>query len=346
MSPRPKKYFIQTFGCQANYADSEKIASLYLSQGFLPAETIDGADIVIVNTCSVRQSAENRTYGLINNLSKKLKRPQVVLAGCVLRYGVVDLQKKLPQVDRFLRREEFEKFTAKREIKKEAFVPVMEGCNNFCTYCVVPYARGREKSREFQEVLIEIQDLAERGYTEIVLLGQNVNSYGKDLKPEKKFSQLLKEIHKFSGVHKISFLTSNPWDFTNDLINSLKLPKVDQYLHLPLQSGDDEVLKRMNRKYTSEDYLRLITKIKQEFPGIKFGTDIIVGFPGETQDQFEKTVKVCREVGFVKAYVSRYSPRPGTVAAKFKDDVPVAEKKRRWKILDNLINQKHKKIEK
>ncbi len=333
------KYFIKTFGCQANKADSERIARLYKKKGYQPVGRIEEADLVIINTCSVRESAENRVYGLVRNLAKN-KKQKIVLAGCMLRYGVTSLKKKLPEVDELLRMEDYcFDLPPVRKEKTHAWVPIMEGCNNFCAYCVVPYARGREKSRPFSEVVCEIEKLAKQGFKEITLLGQNVNSYGKDLKPRKKFSQLLRKLHEIKGIKKISFITSNPWDLTEDIIQSIKLPKIDKYLHLPVQSGDDEVLKRMNRPYTAKEYFGLINQIRKEIPEIRIGTDIIVGFPGETKKAFENTVELCKKVGFAKAYIAKYSPRPGTAAYKFKDDVSPQEKKRRWRILEELINK-------
>jgi len=341
-----KKYYIKTFGCQANEADSERIARLYQEKGFKPAQSLDKADVVIINTCSVRESAENRAYGLINNLVKNFNhkplaiRPKLILAGCLLRYGVTTLKKKLPEVGEFLRMEDYRfNLPPVRKEKKPALVPIMEGCSHYCSYCVVPYARGREKSRPFEEIVCEIEKLAKQGYQEITLLGQNVNSYGKDLKPRKEFSQLLQRLHEIKGIKKISFLTSNPWDLTDDIIQSIKLPKIDKYLHLPVQSGDDDILKKMNRPYTAKQYLSLINRIRKEIPEIKMGTDIIVGFPGETKKAFENTVKLCQKIGFVKAYIAKYSPRPGTLAYKLKDDVLSKEKKRRWRILEELINK-------
>jgi len=338
-----KKYFIKTFGCQANEADSERIARMYQEKGFQPAKTIEEADVVIINTCSVRESAENRVFGLINNLIMRSalcpKRPKVVLAGCLLRHGVTTLRKKLPQVNEFLRMEDYRfNLPPVRKEEKTALVPIMEGCSHYCSYCVVPYARGREKSRPFKEIVCEVEKLTQQGYQEITLLGQNVNSYGKDLRLRREFNQLLQRLHEIKGIERISFLTSNPWDLTNDIIQSIKLPKIDKYLHLPVQSGDDEILKKMNRPYTALQYIKLIEKIRREAPEIKIGTDIIVGFPGETEKAFKNTVKLCQKIGFVKAYIAKYSPRPGTSAYKLKDDVPSKEKKRRWRILEGLIN--------
>jgi tRNA-2-methylthio-N6-dimethylallyladenosine synthase len=339
-----KKYFIKTYGCQANKADSERIARLYQEKGYQAAKNIGEADVVIINTCSVRESAENRVYGLIRNITMRYalcaKRPKVVLAGCMLRLGVTSLKKKLPQVDEFLRMEDYSfDLTPIRKEKIHAWVPIMEGCNHFCTYCVVPYARGREKSRAFEEIVCEVERLAKQGHQEITLLGQNVNSYGKDLEPKKKFSQLLHSLHEIKGLKKISFITSNPWDLTFDIIQSIKLPKIDKSLHLPVQSGDDKVLKKMNRPYTAKEYIALINQIRKEIPEIKISTDIIVGFPGATKEAFENTVKLCKKVGFDKAYIAKYSPRPGTVAFKLKDDVSPQEKKRRWRVLEELINE-------
>lgn len=374
MTRTSKTFYIKTFGCQANKADSERIADWYEQKRYRPAKNLSEADVMIINTCSVRQSAENRVFGLINNLTKRLKNPtslklrrarqKIVLAGCMLRYGVTTLKQKLPQVDEFLRMENIGfNPPALREDRIHAWVPIMEGCNQFCTYCVVPYARGREKSRSFEEIICEVEELAKRGYREITLIGQNVNSYGRDFTKEERnlfwvncsndiyhnsrssspFAILLRRLNEIEGLKKIKFLTSNPWDFTDDLIQSIKLSKIEKYLHLPVQSGDDEILKKMNRPYTALQYLSLINKIKKEIPKIKIGTDIIVGFPGETKEQFENTVKLCRQIGFSKAYIARYSPRPGTVAHKLPDDVSPTEKKRRWRILENLINYPKKR---
>lgn len=340
-----KKYFIKTFGCQANEADSERIARLYQEKGFKPAKKIEEADVIIINTCSVRESAENRVYGLIHNLishqSSIINHQKIILAGCLLRYGVTTLRKRLPQVDDFLRMEDYRfNLSPVRKEKKTVLVPIMEGCSHYCSYCVVPYARGREKSRPFKEIVCEVEKLTQQGNQEITLLGQNVNSYGKDLRPRREFNQLLQRLHEIKGIERISFLTSNPWDLTNDIIQSIKLPKIDKYLHLPVQSGDDEILKKMNRPYTALQYIKLIEKIRREIPEIGIGTDIIVGFPGETEKAFENTVKLCKKIGFVKAYIAKYSPRPGTLAYKLKDDVLSKEKKRRWRVLEELINQR------
>jgi tRNA-2-methylthio-N6-dimethylallyladenosine synthase len=370
MSIDRRKYFIKTFGCQANEADSEKIAGWLEKKSYQPARKISEADLIIINTCSVRESAENRVYGLINNLAKKINpRQKIILTGCLVgsakgerkRISFISLKKKLPHVYQFKTTQELIgkiSFSAKRSSRTRALIPIMEGCNHFCSYCVVPYSRGPEKSRPLEEIVCEAKKLAQEGYSEILLLGQNVNAYGKDFSFSNRhppamynklvyytqvgrLASLLRVLHQIPQIQKISFLTSNPWDLTDDIIEVMKLPKIDRYLHLPVQSGDNTILKKMNRGYTVKDYLSLVRKLKESIPEIKIGTDIIVGFPGETKTAFENTVSLCQKIGFVKAYVSRYSPRPGTAAFKLEDDVSFAEKKRRWKILDDLINKKN-----
>jgi len=330
-----------------NEADSERISAVLEKKGYLLASRIELANLVIINSCSVRESAENRVFGLVNNMSKLKKLPHIILTGCMVgsareerrRYSLRELKKKLPQVAEFkLIRELIDlKVFPKRKEKVSALIPIMKGCDNFCSYCVVPYGRGKEKSISSDEILCEIKRLVKDGCKEVVLLGQNVNSYGND-KTGKSFANLLRKVHGVKGIEKISFLTSNPWDLSNEIIKVMKLSKIDRYLHLPVQSGDDKILKKMNRPYKVKDYLNLVKKIGKKIPDIKIGTDIIVGFPGETKKQFENTVKLCKEVGFDRAFVNRYSPRKGTAAFKLKDDVSPSEKKRRWRVLDDLIN--------
>lgn len=361
-----KQYFLRVFGCQMNYADAEKIAGSYRDQGWETAKKIEEADEIIIVSCSVREAAENRVFGLINNLSKvkgqrsnvkgESQKLKIILTGCMLRYPLKWLKEKLPAVDEF---KKIDEYRARENVRKSgtiAYIPISNGCNNFCTYCVVPYARGREVSRPFEEIICEVEELSKRGYKEITLLGQNVNSYGKDLENSKfknqkskvqvknkkyrsEFANLLTSLNEITGVEKISFLTSNPWDLNEEIIEAMSLPKIDRYLHLPVQSGDNEILKKMNRHYSSEDYLLLIEKIRKKIPEIKIGTDIIVGFPGETEEQFQNTVNLCKKANFVKAYVSIYSPRKQTAAYKMKEEIPFKEKRRRWKILDDLINK-------
>ncbi len=409
------KYFIQTFGCQANKADSERVAGMLEARGMVPSASIDEADHIVINTCMIRESAENRVYGLVNNLSKrKLSEPnlKVVVTGCMIGMAARDktgrffkkIREAMPQVDEFLPIEEVGFDNAPiRTNRVHAWVPISNGCNNFCTFCVVPFTRGREISRPFHEIIAEIEHLASQGFTEVTLVGQNVNSYGADLVLGKDNIQVLrdinvgsyfraisdkrkairtkKEVIPFDGyglpngikvtpvyvkhlgrlriptlfpflldevcriqtIEKVDFISSNPWDFTDELIETIKKnTKIVRHLHFALQSGDNEVLKRMNRWYSREEYIELIKKIRQQIPEMTFSTDIIVGFCGETKEQFENTVDLVKQVGFSKAYVAMYSDRPMTAAHKaYKDSVPHAEKKRRWKILDEIINQKN-----
>src|SRR3989344_6620742 len=375
-------FYIKTFGCQQNLADSQRIASYYKSRGYKPSKTMKDASEVVINTCMIRQSAEDRVTGLVKNIAKSAKwrektKPKIVVSGCMVGMAVRDetgkylkaLQKRMPEVDEFLPLEEvgFD-YPALRQDVSHSWVPISNGCNNFCTFCVVPFTRGREISRPFKDVIEEIEELAKKGCYEVTLLGQNVNSYGADLVKNSKglpagrqgyklpngktvkpvmvkhlgkyriptlFPYLLDEVCKIKGIKTVKFISSNPWDFSDQLINVIaKNPKIDRNLHLAVQSGDDEVLKRMNRWYTQEEYINLIRKIKTKIPNVQISTDIIVGFPGETEEQFQSTVKLAKEVNFAYAYVSKYSDRPTTAAHKaFRDDISHAEKERRWIIL-------------
>ena len=412
------KYIIKTFGCQQNKADSERIACYFKSCGMMAAKNYQEADYIVINTCMIRESAENRVYGLINNL-KKLTLNQnkfgsglprtdrrrrsstgviIILTGCMVGMAFRDktgkylkkIEEKLPEVDEFMPIEEIGfDFVPLRTDKLSAWVPISNGCNNFCTYCVVPFTRGREISRPFDEIINECKILKKRGYRTVTLLGQTVNSYGSDLISEKAkipflrqspgaplgvwrskktvssfinnvkpvyvkhlgkyriptlFPHLLEEVSKM-GFEKVDFMSSNPWDFSNELIDVIARNKnITRTLHLPVQSGDDAVLKRMNRWYSAKEYLLLISKIKDQISKIKFTTDIIVGFCGETEKEFENTLKLCKKAGFSWAYVSVYSQRPMAASTKiYKDDVPHEIKDKRWKILDDLINKPHLK---
>ncbi len=377
-------YFIQTFGCQQNHADSERIAGILEALGMSESDRLHETDLCIVNTCSVRQTAEDRVYGLahkIEALKKKNSRAKVLITGCMVgsvtgdrqRYEKEDLARRIPWADAFLDQSEInilpealiswnmissrdarlpDEFEPKRKTTREAYVNISTGCDNFCTFCVVPFARGEEESRTEEEILKDVRSAVRKDYHEITLLGQNVNSWGLDREVKFKvragsednlpFADLLRKVHEVEGVGKIRFLSSNPFDFSVDLIDALRLPKIDRYLHMAVQSGDNEVLARMNRRHTIEEFYRLVEMIRDRVSGIKIGTDLIVGFPGETEAQFENTVKMCNEIGFYKAYISKYSPRPGTAAARaFPDNVPLDEKKRRFRILDDLINTDH-----
>lgn len=397
------KYFIKTFGCAANEADSERIAALYESRGYTRSKSMKQADDVVINTCMIRASAEHRVYGIVHNLAeekKKGRKVKIVVTGCMVGMAAREktgkmlsqLAKKMPAVDEFLPIEEvgFD-FAAIRTDPHHAWVPISNGCNNFCTFCVVPFTRGREISRPYNDVVAECRELAGRGIVHVTLVGQNVNSYGADLlvgenniqvmrdlpdktyfqtpgattsKPAKYilngkkvkptyvkhlgrlriptlFPQLLRDICAIDGIHVVDFISSNPWDFSDDLIAVMaENEKISRDIHLALQSGDNEMLRRMNRWYTREEFLALVGKIKRAMPTARISTDIIVGFCGETEEQFEQTVDLAKKVGFSKAYVAMYSDRPMTAAHKaFADDVPHEEKKRRWQILEELINK-------
>ncbi len=395
------RYHIVTFGCAANEADSERVASYYQARGYTPARTMREADDIVINTCMIRQSAEHRVYGLVHNLSeekRKGRRVKIVVTGCMVGMALREksgrmltlLKKRMPAVDEFLPIEEvgFD-FAPVRTKPHHAWVPITNGCNNFCTFCVVPFTRGREVSRPFEDILLECHQLVQQGYTHVTLVGQNVNSYGADVllgeknvhvlrdlddktyfsKPKREdgvtftyngktilptyvkhlgrlriptlFPYVLEEICKIDGLELVDFISSNPWDFSDELIDAIaNNSKISRHLHLPVQSGDNEVLRRMNRWYTREEYLALIGKIRARIPGITISTDIIVGFCGETDAQFRNTVDLAKHVGFTKAYIAMYSDRPMTAAHKvYTDDVPHAEKKRRWCFLENFINK-------
>jgi len=370
------RYFIITFGCAANEADSERIAGYYKNKAWVKARSAKTADEVIIVTCMVRQSAEDRITGVVRNIGNARKggKPKIIISGCMAGMAIRDtsgkllqaLQKRMPYVDQFVPIEEIgcDNFQVRTD-KHHALVSISNGCNNFCSYCVVPYGRGREVSRSFEEIIHECQKLAKRGYTSMTLLGQNVNSYGSDLIQSSSvsnqlsdknhityvkhlgkmriptlFPYLLTEICKIDGIKEIDFFSSNPWDFSDELIDVIAgNKKIKRQIHLPVQSGSDEILKKMNRWYTGRQYLELIRKIREKVPEVTFSTDIIVGFPGETEEQFQHTVELCKKVGFVKAYVAMYSDRPMTDAHKnFPNTLPYPEKKRRWGILENLIN--------
>jgi len=370
------KYYIKTFGCQQNVSDSQRIRSAFSAREMEETDDYRDADYVMINTCMVRQSAENRIAGLVNNLAKikalKRKKKQIlkiIVTGCMVGLAKRDtsgkyskiMHERLPEVDEFVPIEEFGyDLSPVRSDTKNAWLPISNGCNNFCSYCTVPYSRGEEISRPYEDIVKEALKLKREGYTHITLLGQNVNSYGSDLiqkgsypdiKPvfvkhlgKKRiptlFPFLLSEIAQM-GFESVNFMSSNPWDFSEALINVIARHKnITRVIHLPVQSGDSNVLKRMNRWYTDQEYLQLVSNIRREIPDAKFTTDIVVGFCGETDEEFNNTVRLCKKVKFQKAYISMYSPRYGTTAYKtIKDDIAYIVKKKRWCILENLINK-------
>lgn len=346
-------------------ADSEKIASNLKEKGFKEAAKLEEADWVVINSCAVRESAENRVYGAVNRLKEKNPQAKIILTGCLLYRGKPDLARKMPGVYLVAKKEwpefienNFGKLTGrpvknrkralvKREDGHYALFPIMEGCNHFCTYCVVPYARGRQTSRPFKEVVGEAEKIVSEGYQNILLLGQNVNSYRpsktggvKGSKFKTPFANLLFVLNEIKDLEKIAFLSSNPWDLNEEIIEAMALPKVSRYFHLPVQSGDEEILRQMNRGYTPLQYIKLVEKIRKRIPDIKISTDIIVGFPGEGKEAFNHTVELCQKVGFYKAYLAKYSPRLGTAAYQLEDNVLPFEKRRRWRVLEELVNGK------
>jgi len=331
-------YYIITFGCQMNKSDSERIASVLEKRGYRPACKENKADLIVINMCSVRQSAVNRAYAKVNKYFEKKK---IILTGCVLKE---DKKKLKDKVSEFWHPDYYFECLPIHQSKFQAFVPIMTGCNNFCAYCVVPYTRGREKSRPAKEIIREIKSLVKKGYKEVILLGQNVNSYLSEQKTGNRkqlinFPRILEMVNEIPGDFRFNFLTSHPKDMSDELIETMaECQKLIKEIHLPVQSGDNEILKKMNRHYTTAQYKNLIKKIREKIPGIKISTDIIVGFPGETKKQFQNTVKLCKEAKFDKAYIAKYSPRPGTTAAKLKDNFSPQEKKTRWQILEKLIN--------
>jgi len=343
-----------------NKADSERLAGDYHSRGYKKAKSINQADEIIINTCSVRQRAEDRVDGLILNLMSQLQarkpKPKIILTGCMIHHGQNTLLDMFPFVDEILPINEvgFNQEAIRRD-KHHAWIPISNGCNSFCSYCIVPFSRGREKSRPMKEILTEIKKLVDQGYSEITLVGQNVNSYGLeklDIGSRKKliftkgkppFVKLIEKTLEHPEIKKLRFLTSNPWDFPDALIDLIaKHKRIDRFVYLPVQSGSNKILKKMNRGYTHQQYLTLINKIKAKIPKVELGTDIIVGFPGETDKDFQATVDLAKQINFKVAFVAQYSPRPHTVAAKiYQDTVPPAVKKKRWQVLEKLINRKN-----
>ena len=367
-------YYLQTLGCQMNKNDSERISTVVESLGYASVLTQDEADLIIVNTCSIRQSAEDRVYGQANKWEDlKTKNPKLVVAvtGCMPgrdRDGA--MREKLPVVDLFFpikdlprfpkwlseinpelvnsgsEEEDYFKITPKYTDSRQAFVTIMSGCNNYCTFCVVPYARGFEKSKRVADVISEVRALADHGYIEVTLLGQNVNTYrpsdresfSKDNPFKDPFAALLWEINQIEGISRIHFTSPNPQDMTDEVIVALGLPNQLNILHLPVQAGSNRILKKMNRRYTRERYFEIIDKVRNVRPEIALATDIIVGFSSETEEDFMETVDLYKKVSFDISYTAMYSPRTGTVAAKaWEDDVPKEEKKRRWNYLQNLM---------
>ncbi len=403
------KYCIVTYGCQMNKNDSERIAAVLEKMGMKKAKDKNSADFIVINSCSVRQTAEDRVFGLVeatrrhNNPTKTLaSKPIIAVTGCLVgRDKDGKIRKKLFGADLFFRIDELPSLAQKLALWKieisnrkqkiensksqfplsifhnqfpiskqpiskicsagdylsilprsdfatSRYLTIQTGCNEFCSYCVVPYARGREYNRPLKEILREAKKLIREGAIEIILLGQIVNkwvapdpeNFSKKDPFKNHFAALLWELNQLEGLKRLHFTAPHPRYMNDETIKALALPKMVNYLHLPVQSGDDKILRTMNRKYAAKDYLKIIKKVRKAKPSIELGTDIIVGFPGETEKQFQNTIKLCKKVGFNIAYISMYSPRSRTFAYKnFPDDIPREVKKRRWRILNDLINR-------
>jgi tRNA-2-methylthio-N6-dimethylallyladenosine synthase len=351
------KYFLKTYGCQMNVHDSEKISGILSEAGYQPVDESKKADVVVLNTCNIRQKAAQKLYSDLGRLKIiKKQRPglRIAVAGCIAQQEGRSIFKRFPYVDYIFgpsnignlndwvlnnnirtALEDNPDYHTKvlplnRVGQVRAWVSIMYGCDNFCAYCVVPYTRGREKSRPVKDILTEVQGLAKDGYKEITLLGQNVNSYGKNLIEEMSFPDLLKALHEVEGIDRIRFVTSHPKDFSEDLVRTVKdLPKVCKHIHLPLQAGSDRVLSLMNRRYTYIEYKEKIDKLRLEIPKISVTTDIITGFPGETEDDFEDTLNALREIEYDGIFAFKYSKRPGTRALELPGHLDEEVKSRR-----------------
>ena len=359
-------YYIKTFCCQDNVRDEETMRGMLEKIGYLPTENVENADVIIINTCAVRENAEDKVYGEIGNLKylrKKNKNLILSVCGCMVEepeilahvmetYKEVNLffgTHEIPELYNLIYQclttgqrivaveskpgEVVEELPVRRNNEYKAFVNIIYGCDKFCTYCIVPYTRGKERSRKFDEVLKECQSIVDQGYQEITLLGQNVNAYGKDLDEGHDFADLMEAVAKL-GIPRLRFTTSHPWDFSSKMIDVIaKYPNIMKFIHLPVQSGSDEVLRKMGRRYTRDDYLNLVKEMREKIPGLSLSTDIIVGFPNETEEQFQETISLVDIVKYEAAFTFIYSPRKGTPAARMEDNVPYEVKSRRFKEL-------------
>ncbi len=369
-------YFLQTYGCQANEADSAKVKAMFRTFGFIEVGDPSACDVLIINSCSVRQKSEDKVYGIARKLPSP--KPLVVLMGCMVgsvagnrtRYSFDELRKRTPWVDAYIEPSQLEQLPstlfANNLISRAqldnfdwnrctdltfshgmAFVNISYGCDNFCTYCVVPYSRGPEISRPKEAILEDVKHLLANGYTKVTLCGQNVNSWqlSKDEKfklrtrSEQKlpFAALLREVHDLTELEEVAFMSSNPFDFTQDLVETLALPKISSYIHIAVQSGNNEILTKMHRRHTVEEFVNLVEHIRHVKPAARISTDIIVGFSGETREQFMDTVALFKTVKFSMAFISMYSPRKGTYAEQhYADDIPLEEKKWRHAYLTKI----------
>ena len=366
-----QKYFIRTYGCQMNVHDSEEIASRLESLGFTATEKLEDADIVILNTCAIRENAHDKLYGFLGRCKhlKTSTKPNLIvgICGCMAQeesvveeimtkhkfvdivFGTHNIHELQDLIINKNKKQEicvysyegkvYENVDYKRDSDIKAWVNIQYGCDKFCTYCIVPYTRGKQRSRKSCEIIKEVQDLKNKGYKEVTLLGQNVNAYGKELASEISFAELLQKVSD-TGIERVRFVTSHPWDFTDEMIETIaKNDNVMPYVHLPLQSGSSSILKLMGRRYTKEEYLTLYKKIKETVPGVAITTDIIVGFPNETESDFQDTLDVVNECKYDSAFTFIFSPRIGTPAAKMEDKVTLKEKEDRLHKLNELVNK-------
>ena len=370
-----KKYFLRTYGCQMNEHDSEEIEGILEYLGMTPTEEMEKADVIILNTCAIRENAHDKVFGYLGRVKHlKKERPDVILAigGCMSQEEkiVSEIKERHPYVnivfgthnihelgeyllDCASSKQDIEVFSKqgdvieniryKRASHINAWVNIIYGCDKFCTYCIVPYTRGKERSRKLEEIVKEVQKLKEDGYQEVTLLGQNVNAYGHDLKENVLFSDLLEAVAK-TGIPRIRFVTSHPWNFTDKMIEVIsKYDNIMPYIHLPIQSGSSRILKLMGRRYTKEEYLELFHKMKEQIPNVAITTDIIVGFPGETEEDFKDTLDIVEECQFDGAYTFIFSPREGTPASLMKDETPLKEIEERLYRLNERVNYYSKK---
>lgn len=367
-----KKYFIKTYGCQMNEHDSENIAALLEKLGFERVDNYLDADLVLLNTCSIRENAHNKAFGMLGRLKHlKLEKKDLIigLTGCMAQEAsVVDeilrdykfvnfvcgthnlnelpkiidksIESNKQQIEVYSREGDlYEGLPVVRTNNYKAYVNIIYGCDKFCTYCIVPYTRGRERSRAKEDILAEVDELIKDGYKEITLLGQNVNAYGKDLYDDYNLGDLLEDI-ALKDIPRVRFMTSHPWDFTDKMIEVIgKYKNIMPSVHLPVQSGSNKVLKLMGRRYTRESYLELFHKIKNTVPGVAISTDIIVGFPGETEEDFLETLSLAEECKYDNAFTFIFSVRKGTPAEKLKDDTTLAEKEMRLQRLNEVVNK-------
>ena len=367
-----KKYFLRTYGCQMNVHDSEEIKYYLECLGYEPVEELELADIVVLNTCAIRENAKDKVFGYLGRC-KHLKKERtdliVAVAGCLMqkpseieeihnRHKYIDIiigthnlnelpnlieeanSKKTQNIEVYSNSDVvFENVKYNRDSKISAWINIIYGCDKFCTYCIVPFTRGRERSRKMEEVLEEVRDLKRQGYMEVTLLGQNVNAYGKDLDLGYDFATLLEEVAKI-GIPRIRFVTSHPWNFTDKMVDVIaKYDNVMPYVHLPIQSGSDDILSKMNRKYTIDEYKKLFDQIKSKVKNVAITTDIIVGFPNETDEDFKKTLGIVNYCKFDGAYTFIFSPREGTAAARMEDKISMEIKEKRLQELNNLVNK-------